>query len=139
MTKRNSKRIVTEYIKMWPRAVFDMKVGNKHPKSIKDLLRCSGVYVLYRDDRPYYIGKASQTLWKRIWAHANATRDRYYHFWNYFSAFVVPDPAHLDEIEGVLIASMPTENSAIRRIDRIHLPADIAQTIHRQRQIVCDE
>jgi hypothetical protein len=122
-------RIVTGYVKMWPRAVFDMKEKNQHPVEVKDLLQASGVYVLYRDDLPHYVGKATR-LWRRLRAHAIRPRDRYYHFWNYFSAFVVPDPQHVDEIEGLLIASMPTENSAVRKIKRVHLPAAIAKKLH---------
>lgn len=127
--------IVTEYAKMWPRAVFDMKEGGKHPVEAKKLLQSCGVYVLYRDDMPYYVGQTGGTLWRRIWAHANRPRDRYYNFWNYFSAFVVPNKKHLDEIEGVLVASMPTENSAVHRIKRIHIPIAIAKRIHAQRLI----
>lgn len=123
-------KIIGGYVKMWPRDVFHMKVGNKHPKDVQSQLQSSGVYVLYRDDMPYYVGKTSKKLWGRIWSHANLTKDRYYNFWNYFSAFVVPNKKHLDEIEGILIASMPTENSAIRRIKRIHLPNEIAKRIH---------
>lgn len=128
----NTGKIVTGYAKMWPRAIFEMKDKNKHPAEAKALLQNPGVYVLYRDDLPYYVGKSTR-IWKRIRAHAIRPRDRYYNFWNYFSAFVVPDKRHLDEIEGVLIASMPTENSAVRRIARIHIPAVIAKRLHARR------
>lgn len=50
-------KIVTGYAKMWPRIVFDMKAGNK---DAKELLQNPGVYVLYRDDMPYYVGKNCQ-------------------------------------------------------------------------------
>ena len=129
------EQIITGFAKMWPRTVFEMKVSNKHPVEVKGLLSSPGVYVLYRDERPYYVGKTTTTLWRRVWAHANQPKDRYYNFWNYFSAFQVPDIGHLDEIEGVLIASMPTENSAVRRIPRIHIPASIAQKIHLARAL----
>jgi hypothetical protein len=77
----------------------------------------------------------SQRTFLRIWSHANRPKDRYYNFWNYFSAFEVPNTKHLDEIEGVLIASMPTENAAVRRIRRIHIPTTIAKKIHSLRLI----
>jgi hypothetical protein len=128
-------RIVTEYAKMWPREVFDIKDGNRLLQSIQELLKNPGVYVLYRDDHPYYIGKTKRPLFKRIWAHANASRDKYYNFWNYFSAFVVPDRKHIDEIEGVLIASMLTANSATPKIERINLPAEVARILREQRRI----
>lgn len=130
---KSNERIITGFAKMWPRAVFEMKESNRHPADIKDALQSPGVYVLYRDDMPYYIGKTAGKLWVRIWAHANHPKDRYYNFWNYFSAFQVPDARHLDEIEGVLIASMPTQNGAIRRIPRIHIPTAIARRIHDSR------
>jgi hypothetical protein len=117
--------IVKAYAKMWPRVIFDMKA----PQA-KELLQEPGVYVLYRDEMPFYVGKTERPLWRRIWAHANRPKDRYYNFWNYFSAFVVP-AEHLDEIEGLLIASMPTKNGAIRRIQRIHIPAAIAKRIRK--------
>ena len=130
---RTTDRIITGMARMWPRAVFEMKVQGKHPVEIKDLLHSPGVYVLYREDRPYYIGKTAKNLWHRIWTHANKPKDRYYNFWNYFSAFQVPDPQHLDDIEGVLIASTPSENSAVRAIPLIHIPVKVAQQLHAAR------
>ena len=128
-------RIITGFAKMWPRAVFEMKQSGKHPPEAKSALQSSGVYVLYRDDMPYYVGKTGRPLWIRIWAHANRPADKYYNFWNYFSAFAVPDKNHLDEVEGVLIASMPTQNGAIRRIPRIPIPSAIARRIHDARAL----
>jgi hypothetical protein len=128
------KMIVTGYAKMWPRTVFDIKAGNKLLPVIRELLHESGVYVLYREDQPYYVGKAIR-LSSRIWAHANQPKDRYYNFWNYFSAFVVPDTSYLGEVEGLLIASMPTENSSVPRIRKIHMPASVASMVRAQRII----
>ena len=123
--------IVTQYAKMWPRAVFNIREGTKPLDSIRQLLSESGVYILYRDDQPYYVGQAL-SLFKRLRTHANRPRDKYYNFWNYFSAFVVPKQNHLTEVEGILIASMPTANSAKLRMKRIHLPSPVAQLIHSQ-------
>ena len=136
MRARRSK-IVTGYVKMWPRTVFDIKANGKLLSELADLLHEPGGYILYREGQPYYVGKARR-LYKRIWAHANGARDKYYNFWNYFSAFPVSDANYLDEIEGVLIASMPTENSSVHRIKRIHLPARIAKLIRAQRLIKLD-
>ena len=132
-TKRK-QAIITGYAKMWPRSVFDLKAANRLIPEIKKLLYESGVYILYRDDQPYYVGKASH-LSSRILAHANRPKDRYYNFWNYFSAFVVPDKRYLREMEGLLIASMPTENSSVPRIHKIHLPTRVASLIRSQRII----
>ena len=130
-------RIVTDYAKMWPRTVFDIKAGRKLLPEIHELLHKPWVYVLYREDQPYYVGKAKR-LSSRIWEHANRPKDRYYNFWNYFSAFVVPDAEYLGEIEGLLIASMPTENSSVPRIRKIHLPPKVALLVRKQRIIKVD-
>jgi hypothetical protein len=55
-------------------------------------------------------------------------------FWNYFSAFLVPDPRHIDEIEGILIASMVTENSAVPRIKEFRLPSEIGDILRAARR-----
>jgi len=95
-----------------------------------------GVYVLYRDEHPYYIGKATKSLFRRIRDHALNINDRYYNFWNHFSAFVVPNANHIEEIEGILIASIAiTANSSTPKIAKIRMPKDIAERIKAHRAI----
>jgi GIY-YIG catalytic domain len=108
--------------------------------TVKECLQEPGVYVLFRNDQPYYVGKATN-LFKRIKNHATKTRARYYHFWNYFSAFVIPNPKHRHEIEGILIASMPIANGATPKIKRIPLPLDVARRMRdiRMRSAAQDE
>jgi hypothetical protein len=127
--------IVQQYAKMWPRDVFYVKSGNKYNPEVKALLSQPGVYVLYRDDQPYYVGKASRRLFRRLRAHAVNPKDKYYNFWNFFSAFAVSDPSHVSEVEGILIAAMPTDNSAVPRIKKIHMPVRVADVLRRQRAI----
>jgi hypothetical protein len=124
--------IIAGYAKMWPRAIYDISRG-RESKFDKELMETKlshpGVYILYRDDQPYYIGKTKGPLHVRIYHHANHTGDAYYNFWNFFSAFAVPDVNHLSEIEGLLIASIPTANAAQPSIERIGLPKEIASVI----------
>ena len=76
---------------MWPRKVFNIREGSGQLSAdVKRKLRHPGVYVLYRDDHPYYVGKTSGALFDRIWHHANQPHGRYYNLWNFFSVFVVP-------------------------------------------------
>src|SRR5271170_4715899 len=111
--------IVSGYARMWPREVFGKfpplkGAASKRKKIMAKGLRFlegPGVYILYRDDEPYYIGQATK-LRSRLWGHAIQAESRYFHFWNFFSAFAVPSPRHRDELEGILIAAMPTANSA---------------------------
>jgi hypothetical protein len=102
---------------------------------VKELLSQPGVYVLYRDDQPYYVGRAAKRLFRRLRSHAINPKDKYYNFWNFFSAFTVSEPKHVNEVEGILIAAMPTDNSAVPRIQKIHIPRLIADILRRQRAI----
>ena len=131
--KTRKQVIVTGYAKMWPRKVFDLVTGKRNRLFVRDekLLAAPGVYVLYRDDHPYYVGKTMK-LWHRIWNHANQPKDKWYNFWNFFSAFIVPDRRHLAEVEGILIAAMPTENSANPRIQKITLPTKAIKALRRK-------
>ena len=130
----NKKKIVAQYARMWPREVFDIIEENKLLAKGFEHLKHPGVYVLYRDDHPYYIGKTKRSLFSRLHTHANISADRYYNFWNYFSVFVVPDKNHVDEVEGILIASMTTANSAVPRITQIRLPARVAKILRQAKR-----
>lgn len=127
------KQLLEEYARMWPREVFDCLIPNEDGKKRKtklakglDLLNKPGVYVLYKNEIPYYIGQAVK-LRGRLWHHACYPGARYHNFWNFFCAFVVPDKRRRDEIEGILIAAMPTANSAKPRIKRAKMPKSVVQ------------
>jgi len=112
---------------MWPRALFHMKDGKA---VLKENLNQPGVYVLYRDDVPYYIGKTSTTLLKRLSNHALKPNARRYNFWSYFSAFEIMDPTHRDEIEAILISAMPTANSSQPKFQRKKLDRRAARLLN---------
>jgi hypothetical protein len=133
--RRRLGSIVEAYLKMWPREVFDIRADNRLVPEIQSLLDAPGVYVLYRDDHPYYVGRATRRLRHRLHAHANRPKDKYYNFWNFFSAFMVVDQKHIPEVEGILIAAFPTENSATPRFKKLPLPARVARQIHARRLI----
>jgi hypothetical protein len=134
---RKQDPVISEYAQMWPRNVYDFKDGKKTTNSLRQVLHLKpGVYVLYRDEHPYYIGKTTKSLFGRIRDHALNVNDRYYNFWNHFSAFVVPNVNHIDEIEGILIASVAiTSNSSTPKIAKIKMPKDIAERIKAHRAI----
>ena len=120
---------------MWPREVFDLLVPNDKGKGKNvilgkglKLVNKPGVYVLYRDDIPYYIGQAAK-LRHRLWSHAGSPGERYSNFWNYFSAFVIRNPKMRDEIEGILIAAMPTANSAKPKLQRAKFPLEVSRMV----------
>lgn len=111
------------FFRMWPRALFHSTKGKGY---LDKHLNSSGVYVLYREDQPYYIGKTSQRLIKRLSQHALRPNARHYHFWNYFSAFQIGDEELRNRVEAILIAAMPTANSARPKLPRKKLDRDIA-------------
>ena len=118
--------IVSQYVRMWPRAVFNDKIRGPKGKYVNvastlEILLRPGVYILYRDDRPYYIGQATR-LNGRLYSHARRPGSKYDLFWNYFSAFVVEDPKHRAEVEAMLIAAIPTANGAEPRLENYHYP-----------------
>jgi hypothetical protein len=65
----------------------------------------------------------------RLVDHAKKAWSRYYHFWNFFSAFAVDDPSHRSELEGILIAAMPTANSAKPRLQKEKMPGHVRKLL----------
>lgn len=130
-------KAVSAYARMWPREMFDhldpdgMRKSTTLAKSV-DFLNQPGVYILYRDDVPYYVGKADR-LRRRLWAHAMKPEARYYNFWNFFSAFVVADPDQRNEVEGILISAMPTANSAQPKLPKEKLPHEVIKMVRKIR------
>jgi len=131
-------RIVENTTRMWPREIFDHVAGagespNKPLAKSLEFLDNPGVYVLYRDDIPYYIGQVGK-LRGRLSAHATRPGLRLYNFWNFFSAFVVMDTDDRNEIEGILIAAMPTANSARPRLPRERFPKEVVAMVRKIRR-----
>jgi hypothetical protein len=118
---------VKQFFRMWPRALFHMKDGKE---VLAENLQHPGVYVLYRDDEPYYIGKTGKPLFKRLSTHALKPNARRYNFWNYFSAFEITNATHRDEVEAILISAMPTANSSRPKFDRKQLDRRAARLLN---------
>jgi len=127
------KGIVTGYARMWPREIFDAKEGKTLLARTLPFLKEKGVYILYRDEHPYYIGKSADSLFKRLRAHAIRPQARYYNFWNMFSAFAVPDKEGRDELEGILIAAMPTVNSSKPKLIKMKFPSQVSALVKKIR------
>jgi len=110
------------FARLWPREMFDgrpplanqLKFFTEHPR---------GVYILYYIDRPYYIGKSDKLL-ERLTKHARP-QSKYYNFWNLFSAFAITDRHGCDVLEAILIAAMPTANSAEPKLNKETLPREV--------------
>ena len=117
-----------KFFRMWPREVFKLKKKNGRlcVKEIEEL-REAGVYVLYRGDELYYVGKG-QDLFRRLHDHANKVTDRYFPHWDYFSAFTLQGTvkakrAKMLELEAILIAAMPrATNKSTPKFKRVEIP-----------------
>ena len=132
-------QIVKDFISMWPREVWDVTEEDKGTLYLKNFrhLQQAGIYVLYREETPYYIGQA-KVLYKRLHDHANKSTDRYFNFWNFFSAFVVSDEKYLDDVERILIAAMPTANSSMPKMNRIRIPDFVGRRMRQIRRHAAD-
>jgi hypothetical protein len=115
--------IVSKFIRMLPRAIFyEPEISQKGTiaSNISELGK-SGVYILYRDDVPFYVGKTEGTLFERLWVHANGVSSTRSYFWNYFSAFIVKNPRNIAEVEAILISAMPSviTNAARPKLQKV--------------------
>jgi hypothetical protein len=133
-----AKGMVTKFISMWPREVWDLTEEASRSLLLRQVpeLKEPGVYVLYREDVPFYIGQAGR-LYKRLHDHANKSNDRYFNFWNFFSAFV-SEKKYLSDIERILIAAMPTANSSMPKMDRAAMPPEMVRRIRAIRRHAVD-
>lgn len=118
------------FFRMWPRNFFDKKEGDTGRLLLKrevPELQLPGVYVLYKGDELYYVGRAAK-LWTRLHAHSNMVTDDYYAHWDYFSAFALVDAGtdsdqQIAQLEAILIAAMPrATNKATPRFKRVPIP-----------------
>jgi len=121
-------KIISGHVRMWPRGVFARGEEKQMLARSLAFLQGPGVYILYRNDVPYYVGQATR-LRSRLFQHARRPDKRYFHFWNFFSAFAVKDKDMRNELEGILIASMPTVNSAKPRLEREPMPKSVSQML----------
>ena len=120
-----------KFLRMWPRKLFEKK--NKNRLMIKKevpALEGPGVYMLYRGDDLYYVGKANR-LYRRLHDHSNKATDEYYAHWDHFSAFAIVGTAKkartkMTEFEAILIAAVPTAtNRSKPRFNPVRIPRSL--------------
>ena len=116
------------YLKMWPRELFSKKHGARLLiREEVEEMEFPGIYILYKDEDPFYVGRANRLV-SRLHSHANKITSKHYQFWTHFSAFAlnpkVKDRAQkLALLEAVLIAAMPkARNGSTPRFKRVQIP-----------------
>lgn len=93
--KRKSRPIVIGHLEKISSGVFD-----HYRKQIADMIKGNyGVYALYRRDKLYYIGMATDFR-RRLNKHL---RDRLKGKWNQFSLYLIRKTDHLREVESLLL------------------------------------
>jgi len=102
--KRKSRSIIVGHLERISSKVFD-----QYRKQITDIIKGNyGVYALYRREKLYYIGLATDFR-KRINQHL---RDRHKGKWSHFSLYIIRKSDHIREIETLLLRiTNPTGNS----------------------------
>jgi len=135
-------KVPFKYGRMWPREVFYRRLSKPRPIAgskrnppvttqwlykTMDLLAQPGVYVLYLDGVPYYVGQADM-LRSTLAAHARVPQSHYFRHWNYFSAFAV-DAKDLDRVEAILVAAMPTA-SGRKLLKKEPYPPELTEMIN---------
>jgi hypothetical protein len=93
--RKNRGRLVRAYAEKLPGTVLGV-----FWKEFKRLVRGhGGIYVLYKNNIPHYVGKASKLSW-RIRAHQ---RDRLKGKWDAFSFYAVKGERYLKHLESLLL------------------------------------
>ena len=93
-----SKKLVTQHLE-----AVNWRVLVEYPGIVNELIRGrSGVYALYRGDKLYYVGLASN-LKTRLKEHL---RDRHKGEWDHFSAYLTRHDEHMKELESLLLRMM---------------------------------
>jgi hypothetical protein len=93
-----------------------------YPAIIKELIRRKGgVYALYRKDKLYYVGLASN-LSGRLKAHL---KDRHHGRWDRFNVYLTSNDEHMKDLESLILRiASPAGNRVtgkFRRSDNLHM------------------
>lgn len=93
--KQKKQSLVCQHLEKIGRSALE-----KHPNILKQFVRRRhGVYALYRKNRLYYVGLASN-LKNRLKHHL---KDRHAESWDRFSIYLTIDSSHLKELESLAI------------------------------------
>ena len=105
-TKRRTRAIITGYLERISAKVFDDYSG-----VITDMIKGhQGVYSLYKKDKLYYVGLASN-LKTRIRHHL---KDKHKGNWNYFSLYIIRKEGHIKEMESLVLRIAYPKGNKVR-------------------------
>jgi hypothetical protein len=103
---RVSKSIISGYLEK-----IGQKVFTNHRSVITELIKGNqGIYALYKNDRLYYVGLASN-LKNRINHHLS---DKHKGQWTHFSLYIIRQEDHIKEIESLLLRIAYPKGNSVR-------------------------
>ena len=111
MATKRSTGILRHHLEHLSGEVFE-----QYPEVVRELIRGrSGVYALYRGDRLYYVGLATN-LMARVKHHF---KDRHQGRWDRFSVYLTDDNDHMRELESLLLRiASPPGNKVVGRLGK---------------------
>src|SRR5258706_8443070 len=111
MPRQRTDSIVSAYLENVSGTILE-----RHPKVIKELIHGhSGIYALYKGERLYYIGLASN-LRSRVKTHL---KDRHSRKWDRFSVYLTTLREHIKPLESLMLrVAVPTGNRVRGRLPR---------------------
>ncbi len=74
--------------------------------------RGNGIYILYKGDKPYYVGLSTSSLRGRIRRHA--TKDRHKGKWNNFSFYQILKTKYIKDVESLLLRYYKPEGNKVK-------------------------
>jgi len=109
--KRTAKPIVEAYLER-----IGQKIFRDFSSVITGLIKGNqGIYALYKKDKLYYIGLASN-LKNRIKHHLN---DKHKNYWTHFSLYIISKQEHIKEFESVILrVAYPKGNTVKGKLSR---------------------
>ena len=103
--RRSRRKLIRAYAEHLPGTVLEV-----FWKEFHGLIRgYSGIYVLYKDNIPHYVGKAGKLSW-RIREHQ---RDRLKGKWDAFSLYVVRGDRYVKDVESLLLRIVKPKGALI--------------------------
>lgn len=95
-------------------------------EGLQEIMRgYSGLYVLYKHNRLYYIGLANNLYW-RLYSH---TKDKHRNKWDRFAIFRVDRVRYLKDIESLLLRVADPPGNAVS--GHFHRDADLTKVLRR--------
>lgn len=99
----NKHKLVKKHLELADCNAYKEALGNKQ--------RGQGIYVLYKGDNIYYIGKSKRSLRGRIRKHCK--KDRHKGKWDKFSFYQIGRTKYIDDLERILLRIFKPEGNKI--------------------------